>query len=92
MTDGPNAPGIRRARWRRPKDTQEGAGAQESGSGHERLKHEVARELGLDDDLADPDELSVREAGKIGGQMVRRLIKAGKEQLRERDQEGQDRH
>jgi hypothetical protein len=49
---------------------------------HERLKWETARELGLDDDLAKAgDELTVREAGKIGGQMVRKLIRAGQKAL-----------
>lgn len=46
-----------------------------------RLKQEVAHELELDDDLRDPDELSVREAGKIGGQMVKRLVEKGEEKL-----------
>ncbi|MBE3597658.1 MAG: alpha/beta-type small acid-soluble spore protein [Limnochordaceae bacterium] len=80
MTETPQTP-ARRYRWRRPKDTQDETGAQGPASGKEELKHEVARELGLEDDLQDPDELSVREAGKIGGQMVRRLIQAGKEQM-----------
>ncbi len=53
---------------------------------HERLKWETARELGLDDDLANPgDELTAREAGKIGGQMVRKLIKAGEKALAGKD-------
>jgi len=48
----------------------------------ERLKWETARELGLDDDLAaGGDELTVREAGKIGGQMVRKLVERGEEAL-----------
>lgn len=45
------------------------------------LKMEVAQELGLDDDLQDPDELTVREAGKIGGQMVKRLVAEGEKAL-----------
>lgn len=54
---------------------------------HEQLKWETARELGLDDDLAKAgDELTVREAGKIGGQMVRKLIKAGQKALAEEKQ------
>lgn len=49
---------------------------------HEQLKWETARELGLDDDLAKAGEkLTVREAGKIGGQMVKKLIKAGQKAL-----------
>jgi len=49
---------------------------------HEQLKWETARELGLEDDLANAGErLSVREAGKIGGQMVKKLIQAGQQAL-----------
>ncbi len=45
----------------------------------DQLKWETARELGLDDDLTNAgDELTVREAGKIGGNMVRKLIQVGK--------------
>lgn len=47
----------------------------------DRLKWETAEQLGLDDDLGDADELSVREAGKIGGNMVRRLVKKGEAAL-----------
>lgn len=48
------------------------------------LKWETAKELGLDDDLANAgDELTTREAGKIGGNMVRKLVKAGEEALAE---------
>lgn len=47
---------------------------------NDALKWETARELGLDDELAHAgDELTVREAGKIGGQMVKKLINAGKQ-------------
>lgn len=46
-----------------------------------QLKWEVADQLGLADDLQDPDELSVREAGKVGGNMVRRLIERGKQAM-----------
>lgn len=48
----------------------------------DKLKWETAKELGLEDDLANPgDELTVREAGKIGGNMVRKLVKAGEKAL-----------
>lgn len=48
----------------------------------EKLKWETAQELGLDDDLAaGGDELTVREAGKIGGNMVKKLIEKGEEAL-----------
>ena len=71
--------GAGRWRLRRPQHTAERQGVQERAA--ESLKEEVARELGLQDDLADPDRLSVREAGQIGGQMVRRLIREGKRRL-----------
>ncbi|GFN22125.1 MAG: alpha/beta-type small acid-soluble spore protein [Thermoanaerobacteraceae bacterium] len=53
--------------------------------GHlDKLKWETAKELGLDDDLANAgEELTVREAGKIGGNMVRKLVKAGEKALAE---------
>lgn len=55
--------------------------------GNEKLKWDVAKELGLDDDLqAGGDELSVREAGKIGGNMVKRLVEAGKEKIVEEEE------
>jgi hypothetical protein len=55
-------------------------------SGKERIKWETARELGLDDDLqAGGDELSVREAGKIGGNMVKKLVKKGAAALGDHD-------
>ena len=44
----------------------------------DRLKFETAEQLGLSDDLRDPDELTVREGGKVGGAMVRKLVKKGK--------------
>ncbi|GEA15880.1 MAG: small acid-soluble spore protein [Moorella sp. (in: firmicutes)] len=50
----------------------------------DKLKWETAKELGLDDDLANPgDELTTGEAGKIGGNMVRKLVKAGEKALAE---------
>ncbi|MBO8127599.1 MAG: small, acid-soluble spore protein, alpha/beta type [Peptococcaceae bacterium] len=44
----------------------------------EKLKWETAREQGLEDKLKNGAEMSVREAGKIGGQMVKKLAQAGK--------------
>jgi hypothetical protein len=44
------------------------------------LKWETARELHLDDDLQ-KGALTTREAGKIGGQMVRKLVEAGEKSL-----------
>lgn len=43
----------------------------------DQLKYETAKELGLENDLSGPDKLSVREAGKIGGNMTKKLVKAG---------------
>jgi len=48
----------------------------------DQLKWETAQELGLEDDLREGgDELSVREAGKIGGKMVKKLVKRGEQAL-----------
>lgn len=53
----------------------------------EDLKWETARELKLDDDLENPgDELTVREAGKIGGNMVRKLVEKGKQALADEEE------
>jgi len=49
----------------------------------DRLKWETAEQLGLTDDLKDPDKLSAVEAGKIGGQMVKKLVKKGERALAE---------
>ncbi len=69
-----------------PKDRERG----KEMDAHERLKWQTARELGLDDDLANAgDELTVREAGKIGGNMVRKLIKAGEKALAEENSKEQ---
>ncbi|MGE5557775.1 MAG: small, acid-soluble spore protein, alpha/beta type [Bacillota bacterium] len=57
-------------------------------SAKEQLKWETAREMGLDDDLAAGDGgLTVREAGKIGGNMVRKLVEKGEEALAESETE-----
>lgn len=50
----------------------------------EKLKWETAKELNLDDDLQNPgDELTTREAGKIGGNMVKKLVEKGEEAMAE---------
>jgi len=50
----------------------------------DKLKWETAKELGLEDDLSNPgEELTTREAGKIGGNMVRKLVKEGEKALEE---------
>lgn len=64
------------------RDTASGEPKSEAKEGvMKQLKWEVADQLGLADDLQDPDELSVREAGKVGGNMVRRLIERGKQAM-----------
>ena len=54
---------------------------QKSSREMERLKYETAEELGLSSDLSNPDELTVREAGKVGGAMVKKLVKKGKQAM-----------
>jgi len=50
----------------------------------DKLKWETAKEFGLDDDLAGGgDQLTVREAGKIGGNMTKKLVQAGEKALAE---------
>ena len=43
-------------------------------NGLENLKTETARELGIDLSEADGKQLSSVQSGRIGGQMVRRMI------------------
>jgi hypothetical protein len=49
----------------------------------EGLKFEVARDLGLDDDIQRRGfaNMTTRKVGKIGGHMVRRLVRHAKEDL-----------
>ncbi|MEW6048476.1 MAG: small, acid-soluble spore protein, alpha/beta type [Bacillota bacterium] len=84
MTETHDTAHPKRYRVRRSQDTQQEVGVQGEDAVRESLKEQVARDLGLADDLRNPDELSVREAGKIGGQMVRRLISMGKRELAEK--------
>jgi hypothetical protein len=70
--------------WQQKKSPQEKKKKKKKPGPNDKLKWETARELGLDDDLArSGDSLSVREAGKIGGQMVKKMIQAGQKALRE---------
>lgn len=86
-TETPDTAHPKRVRVRRPQDNPAQPDAQGPAAAGgperatERLKEEVAEDLGLADDLRDPDQLTVREAGKIGGQMVRRLVEEGKQSL-----------
>lgn len=64
------------------KREKESVAPADAKSGKEKLKWETAKELGLDDDLAaGGDELTVKEAGKIGGNMVKKLIEKGENEL-----------
>jgi hypothetical protein len=54
-----------------------------------RLKWKTAKDLGLDDDLRNADELTVREAGMIGGNMVKQLIEKGEEVLAREEEQKQ---
>ncbi len=51
----------------------------------DRLKYEVAEDLGLDDDIQEKGwaNMTTRQVGKIGGNMVRRLIKRAERDLAE---------
>lgn len=52
----------------------------------DKLKWETAGELGLEQDLEQSgDELSVVEAGRIGGNMTRKLVETGERALEEED-------
>jgi phage-related protein len=52
------------------------------------LKQEVAEDLGVPlREGGDNGDLTARELGKVGGNMVRRLVQRGEEALR-RDREG----
>jgi len=57
------------------------------------LKEGVTRDLGLDDDLKRRGfaGMTMREVGKIGGQMVKRLIRRGERDLGREEAEKQDR-
>lgn len=49
----------------------------------DHLKYEVAKELGLDDDIEERgwENMTTREVGTIGGHMVRRLIRKAERDL-----------
>lgn len=51
----------------------------------DRLKYEVAEDLGLDDDIQEKGwaNMTTRQVGQIGGNMVRRLIKRAERDLAE---------
>lgn len=49
----------------------------------ESLKYEIAEDLGLDDDIKERGfaEMTTREVGLIGGNMVKKMIKIAEDQL-----------
>lgn len=48
----------------------------------DKLKWETAKELGLENELSESGgQLSAKEAGRIGGNMTRKLVKAGERAL-----------
>lgn len=51
----------------------------------DHLKYEVAEDLGLDDDIKERGwgNMTTREVGKIGGNMVKRLIRKAEKDLAE---------
>lgn len=51
------------------------------------LKEEVAEELHLDDDIEKRgwENMTTREVGKIGGNMVKKMIKFAEKEMDERD-------
>lgn len=53
----------------------------------DRLKYEVAEELGLRDDIQARGwgEMTTREVGKIGGNMVRKMIRFAESEMVARD-------
>jgi hypothetical protein len=53
------------------------------------LKQDVAEDLGvpLEED-GDNGDLTARQLGKVGGNMVKRLVRLGEEALRREDQGG----
>lgn len=53
----------------------------------DRLKYEVADELGLRDDIEDRGwgEMTTREVGKLGGNMVRKMIRFAEAEMAAKD-------
>jgi hypothetical protein len=59
----------------------------EAGPALDRFKYEVARDLGLDDDVERRGwgNMTTREVGKIGGHMVKRMIRHAERDLGRND-------
>lgn len=52
----------------------------------DELKEQVARDTGLDDDIRERgwENMTTREVGKIGGHMVKRMIRQAENNLRKK--------
>lgn len=59
----------------------------EAGNQLDKLKMEVAEELHLDDDIRDRgwENMTTREVGKIGGNMVRKMVRYAEREMVKRD-------
>ena len=51
------------------------SGRPETADALDQLKQETARELGINLNRAPGEKLSAQDAGRVGGQMVRKLIR-----------------
>lgn len=53
----------------------------------DELKQEVAEELGLDDDIEKRgwENMTTRETGKIGGNMVKKMVEEQKREMAKRN-------
>jgi hypothetical protein len=53
----------------------------------DELKHEVEEELHLDDDVRERGygDMTTREVGKIGGNMVKKMVEFAEEEMDDRD-------
>ncbi len=58
----------------------------ESKDEREKLKNEVAKELDLDDDVEKRgwENLTARETGKIGGNMVKKMMRLAEKEMDEK--------
>ncbi|WP_018132367.1 alpha/beta-type small acid-soluble spore protein [Effusibacillus pohliae] len=59
-----------------------------AGRALDHLKYEVASELGLDDDIQERgwENMTTREVGKIGGNMVRKMIRFAEAEMAKRSE------
>lgn len=53
----------------------------------DKLKYEVAEELHLDDDIEKRgwENMTTREVGKIGGNMIKKMVKFAEQEMDKRD-------